>query len=100
MFYEKISGKFLDDFNTLTLEQIFWKTKSFFKKLKYHFLVESTNVESASLTYKAAMSGADITTSRMASTKYMCNGMDYKERGFTSNYLRFLKILFQFNNLM
>ena len=33
-------------FNTLTLKQIFWKTKKpFFKKLEYRFLVESTNIE-------------------------------------------------------
>ena len=28
-------------FSTLTLIQIFWKTKTFFKKLEYHFLVET-----------------------------------------------------------
>ena len=35
----------LNDFNTLTLKQIFWKTKTFFKKLVYRFLVESTKID-------------------------------------------------------
>ena len=36
-------------FNTLTLRQIFWKTKTFFKKLEYRFLVEHTKTENASI---------------------------------------------------
>ena len=32
-------------FNTLTLKQIFWKTKTFFKELGYRFLAESTKIE-------------------------------------------------------
>ena len=36
----------LDVFNTLTLKQIFWKTETFFKKLK------STKIENASFPYK------------------------------------------------
>ena len=31
--------------NTLTLKQIFWKKKAFFKKLEYHFLVETTEIK-------------------------------------------------------
>ena len=42
------SVEILNDYNTLTLKQIFWKSKNFLKKLDYHFLVESTNIESAS----------------------------------------------------
>ena len=34
--------------NTLTLKQIFLKTKTFFKKLEYRFLVESIKNENAS----------------------------------------------------
>ena len=40
--------KILNVFNTLTLKQIFWKTKTFFEKLEYRLLVESTKIESAS----------------------------------------------------
>ena len=42
-------------FNTLTLKQIFWKTKTFFKKLEYSFLVESTKIKNASFPCKAAI---------------------------------------------
>ena len=38
--------KLSNAFNTLTLKQIFWKTKSFFQKLEYRFLVETTKIES------------------------------------------------------
>ena len=56
-------------FNTLTLKQIFWKTKTFFKKLEYHFLVESTKIENASFSYKTAVSEANVKTNRMVSKK-------------------------------
>ena len=46
------SVEILKVFNTLTLQQIFWKTKTFFKKLEYRFLVESTKIENASFPYK------------------------------------------------
>ena len=39
------SVKILNIFNSLTLKQIFWKRKTFFKKLEYCFLVESTKNE-------------------------------------------------------
>ena len=32
-------------FNTLTLKQIFWKRKTFFKQLEYRSLVEATKIE-------------------------------------------------------
>ena len=35
---ESESVKILNVFNTLTLKQIFWKTKTIFKKLEYVFL--------------------------------------------------------------
>ena len=38
----------LHAFNTITLIHIFWKTKFFFKKLKYRFLVEITKTENTS----------------------------------------------------
>ena len=54
------SVEILNVFNTLTLKQIFWKTKTFFKKLEYCFLVESTRTESASFQYKTARSEANV----------------------------------------
>ena len=50
------SVEILNVFNTLTLKQIFWKTKTFFKKLEYRFLVESTKIEKASFPYKISIS--------------------------------------------
>ena len=53
------SLEILTDFNILTLKQIFWKTKTFFKRLDYRFSVESTKIENASfhkkLTYQQPM---------------------------------------------
>ena len=86
----------LNVFNTLTLKQISWQTKTFFKKLEYRFLVESTKIENPSLSYKTTISKANVKTNRMVSTKFAY----HKERSFVSNYFIFLKILFQFKNLL
>ena len=43
-------------FNTFTLQQILWIKKTFFKKLEYRFLVESTEIENTSFPYNTAMS--------------------------------------------
>ena len=64
------SVELLNDFNTLTLKQIFWKTKTFFKKLAYRFLVENTEIENASFPYKTAISEANVKTNRMVNTKW------------------------------
>ena len=90
------SVKVSNVFNTLTLKQIFWKTKTFFKKLEYCFLVESTKIENASFPYKSAISEANVKTNRMVTTKWTY----HKERSFASNYFIFLKILFQFKNFL
>ena len=90
------SVKILNVFNTLTLKQIFWKPKTFFKKLEYRFLVESTEIKNASFPYKAAISEASVKTNIMATTKWTY----HKERSFASNYFIFLKILFQFKKLL
>ena len=71
-------------------------TKTFFKKLEYCFLVESTKIENASFPYKTAMSETNVKTNRMGSTKWNC----HKERSFVRNYFIFLKILFQFKKLL
>ena len=41
------SLKILNVIITLTLKQVFWKTKSSFQKLEYRFLVESATMENA-----------------------------------------------------
>ena len=70
--------------------------KTFFRKLKYRFLVERTKIEKASLPYKTAISEANVKANRMLATKWAY----HREQSFTSNYFIFLKALFQFKNLL
>ena len=88
------SVKILNVFSTLTLKQIFWKTKPFFKKLEHGFLVESAKIESTSFPYKTEISEANVKTNKMETKKWTY----HKERRFASDYFIFLKILFQFKN--
>ena len=74
----------------------FLKNETFFKKLKYRFLVESTKIENASFPYKTAISESNVKANRIVTTKWTY----HKERSFTSNCLIFLKILFQFKSLL
>ena len=43
--------------------------KTFFKKLEYSFLVESTKIENAIFLYIIALSEANVKTNGMGSTK-------------------------------
>ena len=90
------SVEILNFFNASTLKQIFWKTKTFFKELEYRFLVESTKIENPSFSYITAISEVNVKTNRMVSTKWTY----HKEQSFASNYFTFLKILFQYKNLL
>ena len=47
-------------FNTLTLKQISWKTETFFKKLEYHFINESTKIEAKTFPYKTDLLEANV----------------------------------------
>ena len=49
-------------FSTLTLKQIFWKSKAFFKKLECRFLVEATKIENTPFPFKTALSEANVKT--------------------------------------
>ena len=69
---------------------------TFFKKLEYCVLVESAKTENATFPYKTTLSKANVNKNRMGSTKWTYR----KEWSFTSNYFIFLKILFQFQNLV
>ena len=88
-FYVTIRG----NFKRFQLKQIFWKMKTFFKKLEYCFLVESAKIENAFFPYKTAISEANVKRNRMVSTKWT----QYKERSFAINYFIFL---FPFMNLL
>ena len=86
------SVKFSNISNTLTLKQIFWKTKTFFKKLEHCFLVETTKIENTSFPFKTALSEANAKTNRTMTTKWVY----HKEWSFASNYFIFFEYLFQF----
>ena len=77
----------LKAFNTLTLKQISSKTKNFFKKIECRFWVESNKFESASFSYKTALSEANIKPNSIVTTKWTYQ----KERSFASNYFTFFE---------
>ena len=80
------SGKVSNVFNTFTFKQVFWKAKTFLKKLGYRFLVETTKIENTSFPFKTALSEANVKTNRMATTKWTY----HKEWSFASNYFIFV----------
>ena len=49
---------------------MFWKTKTFFKKLEYRLLVETTKIENTSFPLKTTLSEANVKTNRMTTTKW------------------------------
>ena len=77
-------------FNTLTLKQIFWKTKTYFKKLEYRFLVETTKIENTSFLFKTALSETNVKTNRMTTTKWTY----HKEWRFCQKLLYFFGKIF------
>ena len=56
--------------------------KSFFKKLEYRFLVETTKIESTSFPFKTALSETNVKTNRIATTKWT----HHKEWSFAREY--------------
>ena len=88
-----IIGNF-ECFQDFNFEKVFWKT-TFFKKLEYRFLVESTKIENAPFPHKTAMSEANVKTNRKVNTRWSY----HKQQSFASKYLIFLKIVFQVKNL-
>ena len=79
----------LNVFNAVTLKQIFWKTKTFFKKLEDCFLVQSTNIEHESFPCKTALFKANVHTKTMGTTKWTCHKI-----GFLSVILFFWTLCF------
>ena len=63
-----VSGNF-ERFQYFNLKQIFWKTKTFFKKPEYGFLVESNKIEKASFSNKNSIPKANIKTNKMVRAK-------------------------------
>ena len=83
-------------FNTSTFNKIFWKTKTYFRKLEYRFLVETTKIENTSFPFKTALPEANAKTNRMATAKWIY----YKVWSFVSNYFIFLENLFHFRTYL
>ena len=59
-------------------------------------LVESKKIEKTAFRYKTTPSETNVKKNRIRRTK----GTYHKEQSFVSNYFNFLKILFQYNNLL
>ena len=55
--------------------------KTFFRKLEYHFLVETTKIENTSFPFKTDLSEANVKTNRKATIKWTY----HKEWSFASN---------------
>ena len=64
--------------------------QTLFKKLEYHFLVESTKIDNITFPYKTALSEANIKTNRTRSTKLT----HHKGQSFASNHFPFFKFCF------
>ena len=69
-------------FQCFNFKTDFCKTKTFFKKLEYSFLVGSIKFENVAFPYKTALSEANVKT----------NKTYHKERSFTVTTWYFLKI--------
>ena len=86
MFYVATSGNF-ECFQYLNFKTDFLENENLFQKAGVPFLIESTNIESASFPYKTAISEANVKTNRMVSTKWTY----HKEHSFASNYFIFFE---------
>ena len=85
----------LNVFNTLTLKQVFWKPKIFLKELEYRYFSSeyyewNRNISIQNCPAKSKMAN------RMGSTKWTY----HKEWAFATDYFIFLKIWFEYKNLL
>ena len=53
--FERLACFYVTVSESKFLKQIFWKTKNFFKKLEYSFLIETNEIENASFPFKTAL---------------------------------------------
>ena len=90
------SVEILNFFNTLTLKQIFCKTKTFFKKPEHRFLTQSSKIKNASFSYKIAISEANVMLRQIE--WWVQNGPIAKNGVLPVAASFFSKILIHFNN--
>ena len=76
----------ISEVSNVTLEQIFRKTKTFFKNLEYRFLVETTKFDNRPFPFKTALSEANVKTNILETTKWT----SYEEWSFASNHFIFI----------
>ena len=96
-FYVTITGHF-QLFIYFNFKTNFLKNENLFgKKMENRLKVENTKTEIAIFLHKTSMSKANVKATRtdLSQRTGIC-----KDRGFASNYFIFLKILFQFKNLI
>ena len=89
----------MDVFITLALKQIFRKTKTFYKKLESHFLVESTTIKNRSFPYSTSLSKTNVKTNKLESEKWTY----YKKPGCNNKIIfskTCLKLLVASNKLL
>ena len=86
-------------FTTLALKQVFWKTKTFYEKLKYRFLAEVSVIKSAKFPYQSPLLKANVKKNRNREYRMDTGVWTYhKERSFATNCFIFLEILFEYKN--
>ena len=78
------SLEILNALNILTLKQIFLKSKTFFKKLEYRFLVQNNRIKNLTFPYETALSEANVKTNTIGKYK---GWTSRKEQSFASRYL-------------
>ena len=66
--------------------------KTFFNRLEYRFLVETTKIGNTPFPFTTALSEGNVKTNKMATTKWTYR----QEWGFASNCFIFLENSFQF----
>ena len=71
---------------------IFCKTKAFFIKLEYRFLVETIKIQNTLFSFKTSLLEANVKTNRIDTSKWTY----HKEWSFATNYFIFLENLLQF----
>ena len=93
---EQWKSENFEHFQYFNFETDFLEDDNFFQKTGELFLAERTKIEKASFPYKTALSEANVKTNRIVTTKWAHD----RERSFASSYFIFLKVLFQFKNLL
>ena len=80
-----------DSFRYFNFETDFLENENFFQETGL-----PQNIKKASFPCKTGISETNAKTNRMVATKWVY----HRERSFARNYFIFLKVLFQFKNLM